>query len=148
MQGPAPHTSQPTLGELLAWAAREAAVLRREVPQSIHARSGDREDWGRADPAASRGLPFSVEFERYIDRDLDGRHAVVRALWQMRAHASPGSGRQMFRVCLALLQGEDAEEIRRRLRLDDFAFATVALNGLCALRIKTEAMERMERQAA
>lgn len=152
----------PTLAELVAWVVAERASLRREVPDRIHAQSGDREDWGvltksrRPDGdvpsleeseaehrSAIRGLPFAQAFERYIDRDLDGRHAVVRALWRMRSEAASGAARQSFRVCLALLQGSEPDEIRRRWHLSEFTFATAALHGLASLRAKTEDAARL-----
>jgi len=141
----------------------ERASLRREVPDRIHSQSGDREDWGvltkkeredqeptlaRSEANARstlviRGLPFAQAFERYIDRDLDGRHAVVRALWRMRSEAASGAARQSFRVCLALLQGSEPDEIRRRWHLSEFTFATAALHGLASLRAKTEDAARL-----
>lgn len=148
MERIAPQAAQPTLSELLAWASLEAAGLRRDVPDRIHAKSGDREDWGQLSSEVIHGLPFSTAFVRYIDGALDSRYAVVRALWRMRREASPGAGRQMFRVCLALLQGDDPAKIRRRYHLSEFAFATAALHGLSTLRIKTAAEERSERRAA
>jgi hypothetical protein len=147
VEGTARLAAQPSLSTLLEWAADASAALRREVPDRIHAQSGDREDWGNA-VGIIRGLPFSRDFERYMDHDLDSRHAVVRALWRMRREASPGFGRSMFRVCLALLQGDEPDEIRRQMRLTEFAFATAAYHGLSTLRIKADAEERGERRAA
>lgn len=148
MERIAPQTAQPTLSELLAWAALEAAGLRRDVPDRIHAKSGDREDWGQLSSDVIHGLPFSRGFLAHADDQLDSRYAVVRALWRMRREASPGAGRQMFRVCLALLQGDEPAQIRHRLHLSEFAFATAALHGLSTLRIKADAEERGERRAA
>ena len=141
--------NQPcTLNELLTWAADASAALRREVPDRVHSQSGDRDGWGKASDAIIRGLPFSRSFESYILGSLDSRHAVVRALWRMRREASPGFGRSMFRVCMALLQGDEPADIRRRMRLSEHAFATAALHGLATLRIKADAEERGEAKAA
>jgi len=136
----------PSLGELLSWVAAESALMRRDVPDKIHAQHGDRDEWGRLPADAPGGLPFARAFEAYVCRDLDSTRPVVRALWRMRREAAPGNGRQMFRVCLALLQGDEPAAIRQRMHLTEFAFATAALHGLATLRTKAEDAERLHEQ--
>lgn len=135
---------QPSLVELWSWAVYESTKARREVPLAIHAQGGDRDDWGSAGGELIRGLPFTRAFEAYVDGDLLGV-PIARALRTMRPGRrgdSPEarSARLQYRVCLAIVvDGElEPEQVRRRLGLSDFAFATAALHGLLGLKKATE----------
>lgn len=139
----------PSLHDLWSWACAEAADLRPTPPLQLHSEYGDRDDWGQAQEDASRGLPFTRGFEGYLDGVLPPA-PVVRALWRMRYTPDASQlSRAMFRIALAILHGAtDQADVRARVRLGEFAFATAAVHGLSRLRVLTELEHTAKQHAA
>lgn len=111
------------------------------APDRLHSQSGDRQDWGKAQDEAIRGLPFSKSFTHYLDGGLSkSMTQALAAVRPLKGEQVTRARRQMWKVVHAVVSdGEtNTEACRARLGLDDFAFRSAALNGLLMLRSALE----------
>ena len=120
---------QPNLLELIHWAVSEAATIERVAPFQIHAKSGDRDDWG-VSREGIRGLPFSRPFEKHIDRVLPSV-ALVRSLRKMDRQTK--LQKLQYRIAKAIVDGS-VESLDGLSRLGTpFTVRSAALGALLAL---------------